>query len=117
MLYTYTLPIQENEESEREHPMTNRIQPSSGGFSEYNNERSVQHAERRVAPLETVEEQLYMDYLLETGFAWEEATKLLHLRDHLHENAEMRQRMSDDYRMHFARWLYEQGEITETVEN
>jgi len=93
--------------------MPNSIQPSSGGFSEHTNERPVQHAERESALLETVEEQLYMDYLLETGFAWEEATKLVHLRDHLHENAEMRQRMHDDYRMHFVRWLYEQGEITE----
>ena len=96
--------------------MPNRTQPSSSGFSEYNNERLVQHAEREAATLETAEEQLFMDYLLETGFAWEEATKLLHLRDHLCENAEMRQRMSDDYRMHFVRWLYERGEITEMRE-
>ena len=54
-----------------------------------------------------------MEYLLEAGFEWEEASRLLHLHNHLYENAEMRQRMTDDYRMHFAQWLYEHGEISE----
>jgi hypothetical protein len=58
------------------------------------------------------EQHLLMD-LLDSGFVWEEAIQLLHLRDHLYENAEMRQRTADDSRMHFARWLYEQGEIGE----
>ena len=93
--------------------MPNKAQSSPGGFSEYSNERPVQHAEREVAPQEISEERLFMDYLLDAGFEWEEASKLLHLRDHLYENGEMHQRMSDDYRMHFARWLYEQGEISE----
>ena len=99
--------------------MPNRTQSSSsgfsesGGFSEYSNERPVQHTEHEIATKEMSEERLFMDYLLEAGFEWEEASQLLHLRDHLYENAEMRQRMSDDYRIHFAQWLYEQGEIGE----
>lgn len=95
--------------------MPNRPQSSSGGFSEYSNERLVQHMEREIATKETSEEQLFIEYLLEAGFDWEEAYRLLYLRDCLYENAEMRQRMSDDYRMHFARWLYEHGEISETA--
>jgi hypothetical protein len=93
--------------------MPNRPQPSPGGSSEYSNERSIQHAERAILPANITEEQIFIDYLLEEGFILEEATRLLHLRDHLHENAEMRQRMDNDYRMHFVKWLYEQGEISE----
>ena len=93
--------------------MTNKGPSSPGGFSEYNNESLVQHAEREVVSKEMFEERLFIEYLLDAGFEWEEANMLLHLRDHLHENGEMRQRMADDYRMHFARWLYEQGEITD----
>jgi hypothetical protein len=56
-------------------------------------------------------DQVMLDYLMNVGFAWEEAVMLLHLREHLYENAEMRQRMTDDLRMHFARWLYVNGEM------
>ncbi len=97
--------------------MANRTQSSSGGFSEYSSERPVQDLECEIATKEMSEERLFMEYLLEAGFEWEEASRLLHLREHLYENAEMRQRMSDDYRMHFAQWLYEQGEISENSEN
>jgi hypothetical protein len=98
--------------------MKNRPQPPAGGSPEHN-ERAAQHTphighigiDRPALPIS--EEQLLLDYLLETGFAWEEAEKLLSLRDHLYDNVEMRQRMTDDYRMHFARWLYEQKEINE----
>ena len=92
--------------------MMNNAQPSMGGFSEHN-ERSLQHAEIDTADEEGSKERLLLDNLLEQGFAWEEASKLLHLHDHLYENTEMRQRQSEDYRMQFARWLYEQGEINE----
>jgi hypothetical protein len=51
--------------------------------------------------------------LMDTGFYWEEAVQLMHLREHLYENSEMQQRSSEDLRMHFVRWLYEQGEINE----
>ena len=95
--------------------MKNRSQSSMGGFSEYN-ERIAQSTEIEGSTPKPSEEQMFLDYLIEMGFAWKEATRLLELREHLHENAEMRQRMSDDYRMHFARWLYEQGEIREGEE-
>src|SRR5579864_501596 len=80
--------------------MKNRLPPPPGGFSEHN-ERAAHHTphtghvgiDRLALPLS--EEQLLLDYLLETGFAWEEAEKLLSLRDHLYDNIEMRQRMAD----------------------
>jgi hypothetical protein len=59
------------------------------------------------------EDQIMLDYLMNVGFVWEEAVMLLHLREHLYENAEIRQRMTDDLRMHFARWLYITGEMNE----
>lgn len=98
--------------------MKNKPQPPLGGFSEHN-ERTAHHipftgpADIDRPTLHVSEEQLLLDYLLEAGFAWEEAEKLLDLRDHLYDNAEMHQRMADDYRMHFARWLYQQQEISE----
>jgi hypothetical protein len=92
--------------------MKNKQQASMGGFSEYN-ERSVQHVERETSSVDTSKERMLIDHLIERGFAWEEAVKLLNLRDHLYENAEMHQRVADDNRMQFARWLYEQGEITD----
>lgn len=92
--------------------MKNRSQASMGGFPEHN-ERIAQSTEIQATAPGLSEEQMFLDYLIEMGFAWKEATKLLNLREHLYENAEMRQRMADDCRMHFARWLYENGEIRE----
>jgi hypothetical protein len=92
--------------------MKNRPQSSMGGFSEHN-EQVVQPAEKEISTIETSQERMLIDYLIEVGFAWEESVKLLNLREHLYENAEVCQRQADDYRMQFARWLYEQGEITE----
>lgn len=65
---------------------------------------------------QTQEEQSCLHALMASGFAWDEARQLLTLREHLYENAEMRQRMAEDSRMHFVRWLYQQGEITEITE-
>jgi hypothetical protein len=59
-------------------------------------------------------EQLMLDYLLESGFQWDEAVVLLNLREHIYENAEMRQRISEDYRMHFVKWLYEHGLVSDS---
>jgi hypothetical protein len=92
--------------------MKNASQPSMGGFYEHN-ERTVQHAS-----IETLDDELYrerklLDQLMKRGFLWEEAVMLLDLHDHLYENTEMRQRQAEDNRMLFARWLYQQGEITE----
>ncbi|WP_149403373.1 hypothetical protein [Dictyobacter arantiisoli] len=61
----------------------------------------------------TGNEQLMLDYLLDSGFQWDEAVALLHLREHLYENEEMRQRVTEDYRMHFVKWLYEQGLVSD----
>lgn len=58
-------------------------------------------------------DQLLLDYLLDSGFQWEEAVTLLNLREHLYENEEMRQRVTEDYRMHFAKWLYEHGIVSD----
>jgi hypothetical protein len=54
-----------------------------------------------------------LDELAEMGFVWEEAVKILHMHDHLYENAEVRQRITDDPYLQFMRWLYRQGEINE----
>ena len=96
--------------------MKNELQPSMEGFSEYN-ERRVQHHHAEKDELSSVgspEERILLDYLLELGFAWEEASKLLNLREHFYENAEVRQRLADNAHMQFARWLYERGEIAES---
>lgn len=60
-------------------------------------------------------DQIMLDTLMNVGFVWEEAIMLLYLREHLYENAEMRQRIADDQRMHFARWLYMNGEMHEEI--
>ena len=87
--------------------MKNNPQPS-----EYN-ERRIQHAEATNEAATTVETQLLLDYLIDNGFAWEEAIKLVYMREHIHENSEVRQRMEDDAHMQFARWLYAQGELND----
>ena len=55
---------------------------------------------------------MMIDYLMDMGFAWEEAVTLHNMREHLYENAEMQQRMTEDHRMQFVQWLYAQGEST-----
>ena len=87
--------------------MKNQQQPSEF------NERSAQRVEIGNAITGTNQEQMLLDYLIEAGFLWEEAVRLVHLREHLYENAEVRQRTEEDPHMRFARWLYEQGEIGE----
>ena len=90
------------------------IQSSSGGgypeFSEKHEKSTHQSEARRYKPT-TESDQMMIDYLTDTGFAWEEAVTLLNMREHLYENVEMHQRMTDDYRIQFAQWLYEHGEI------
>lgn len=88
--------------------MKNKPQPP-----EHNERTAQQAAIETPASSEAHEINILIDYLLEEGFAWEEATKLLHLREHLCENSEVRQRLADNHHMQFARWLYEQGEISE----
>ncbi|GLV58862.1 hypothetical protein KDH_56900 [Dictyobacter sp. S3.2.2.5] len=64
----------------------------------------------------TGKDQLLLDYLIDSGFQWDEAVTLLNLREHLYENAEMRQRITEDYRMHFVKWLYEQGLVNDELD-
>ncbi len=78
------------------------------------NERFLQSPDPGDPPTYPSAEQRALDTLMNTGFYWEEAVRLLHMREHLYENAEMRQRFSNDLRMQFVRWLYEHGEIHET---
>ncbi len=58
-------------------------------------------------------EQAQLDALMKSGFGWDEAVRLVYLRDHLYSNSEMQQRIANDHHMQFARWLYEQGELKE----
>ena len=77
------------------------------------NRRLAEHLETVLFPEELSGEQHLLMALLDAGFEWGEAVKLLQLRNSLYENPEMRQRTADDSRMHSARWLYEHGEIGE----
>jgi hypothetical protein len=91
------------------------MQISPNSHSEYN-ERQGELAHSLEAKEYTPSgngDQVMLEYLINAGFLWEEAMMLLHLREHLYENAEMRQRITDDLRMHFARWLYVNGEMDE----
>ncbi|HEU0001819.1 MAG TPA: hypothetical protein VFQ36_13020 [Ktedonobacteraceae bacterium] len=87
--------------------MKNNPQPSE------HNERRTQHAETMNQIAGLSEEQLLLDYLIDNGFIWEEAIKLVHMREYLYSNDEVRQRIAADAHMQFARWLYEQGELSE----
>ncbi len=92
--------------------MKNSSQPARGSYYEHN-ERVVQHPGLETHDDELDRESRLIEQLLTMGFLWEEAVQLLALRANLYENAEMLQRQAEDRRMLFARWLYEQGEITE----
>ncbi len=95
--------------------MENMQTTSSNGPSEYNEqgEKFAHPFEAKHHTPDSSGDQAMLDYLMNAGFAWEEAVMLLYLREHLYENPEMRQRMTDDLRMHFARWLYSNGEMNE----
>lgn len=54
-----------------------------------------------------------LDSLIERGFDWEESVKLISLREHVYDNAEVKQRLADDAHMQFARWLYQHGELSD----
>ncbi|QBD81448.1 hypothetical protein EPA93_37955 [Ktedonosporobacter rubrisoli] len=92
--------------------MKNFQHSSMGGFSEFD-EGVGQFAATELPITETEKGQAQLDFLLEQGFDWDEALKLLHLHEHIYENAEVRQRMAEDCRMLFVKWLYEQGELHE----
>lgn len=90
--------------------MRRKQQSSRWGFSECQSNPTWQV---ETAQSNRSHDQVLLDYLIEMGFAWEEAAKLLNMREHLYKNVEMRQRMAGDSRLLFARWLYEHGEICE----
>jgi hypothetical protein len=88
---------------------------SFNGHQEYNDrqEKLAHPLESKHCALSSSGDQIMLDSLMNAGFVQEEATMLLYFREHLYENAEMRQRMTDDLRMHFGRWLYINGEMDE----
>ena len=87
--------------------MKNSPQPSE------QNELRILNAQIKSQVENKSEEQMLLDYLIDAGFMLNEALQLLDLREHLYTNTEMQQRLADDARMQFARWLYEQGELDE----
>ncbi len=54
----------------------------------------------------TRREQLQVETLMAEGFFWEEAIKLVQMREHIGENVEAKQRLEDNDYMQFAQWLY-----------
>ncbi|MBE3560110.1 MAG: hypothetical protein IMW89_12930 [Ktedonobacteraceae bacterium] len=91
--------------------MNRRRQPSTDSSIEPQN--SQPHAESDLSTTHVLKDQLLLELLTTMDFSQEEVNRLLKLREHLYENSEMLQRMADDSRLQFARWLYEQGEIHE----
>jgi len=87
--------------------MKNSPQPSE------QNELRILNAQIKSQVENKSEEQMLLDYLIDAGFMLNEALQLLDLREHLYTNTEMQQRLADDARMQFARWLYEKGELNE----
>lgn len=90
--------------------MMNSSQPQPSDHAEL----PVRQADSQLPSVEMTHEQAMLEDLLGGGFNWDEAVKLLHFRDHLYSNEEMRQRVANDHRMQFVRWLYEQGELKES---
>jgi hypothetical protein len=87
-------------------------QPATNSFFEQH-ERPQQFASPGARFFEAAVEHAQLDTLIESGFKWDEALRLLTLREHLYQNKEIRQRIENDNRMQFARWLYQQGEMAE----
>ena len=59
------------------------------------------------------QEQVRLERLMTAGFSWDEAVKLLGMREHVYENAEVRQRLENDPKIQFVRWLIKHGEMSE----
>lgn len=86
--------------------------------SEYNKQPSDYNERGKYIGLDDSQErtrleQQQVETLMERGFFWEEAVKLVQLHEHVYENIEVKQRIEEDAYMQFARWLYEQGAINE----
>lgn len=67
----------------------------------------------KTSPSRYPDQYKQLQYLMEAGFEWKEATKLLKLKEHFYENSEVRQRLASDPYLCFMRWLYMQGELNE----
>ncbi len=63
-------------------------------------------------PDTSLEDQLALDALFDQGFTWEEGLRLLVLRDHIYDVPEMREHVTADPHVHFARWLHEHGHFS-----
>jgi hypothetical protein len=100
---------------ERRKWMKNIQSSSAGGYPEFSerHEQSTHQFETKHCKTTTESDQIRLDYLIDIGFAWEEAITLLNMRERLYDNAEMHQRMADDHRIQFVQWLYAHGEISE----
>jgi hypothetical protein len=77
------------------------------------NEPTRRKVETGHAQPQADEDQSSLNYLMDNGFDWDEAVTLLDMHEHIYENVEMHQRMADDSRIHFARWLYAHGMMNE----
>jgi hypothetical protein len=95
--------------------MRNTQPSSAGGYPEFpgKHEQSLSPFEARSYKPLTETDQVRLDHLIDTGFAWEEAVTLLNLRECLYEHGEMYQRMKSNHRIQFVQWLYEHGEISD----
>jgi hypothetical protein len=95
--------------------MGNIQSSSTGGYPEFPEryQKSTHRYKARHDKPTTVADQMMIDYLIDTGFAWGEAVTLFNIREHLYENGEMHERMADDLRIQFVQWLYEHGEISD----
>ena len=92
--------------------MLNPQVPSQNSYNEHY-EQLLQQIDADYPSVTSLEEQRQVEQLLDLGFEWQEAMKLVDLREYLYNNDEMHERVVNDSRMHFVRWLYENGEICE----
>jgi hypothetical protein len=100
--------------------MSNFLQPSMNNHSDYNNEQASQQTDLTMRQLQieitendTTQNQARLESLMTAGFSWDESVNLLRMREHVYENVEVRQRIENDPRVQFVRWLIENGEMNE----
>jgi hypothetical protein len=59
-----------------------------------------------------VTESAKFQHLLSKGFTPNEATKLLHMKEHVTEQTEYREMIEESRRLNFIRWLIEHNRIS-----
>ena len=52
--------------------------------------------------------------MLDGNFTTDEVARLEHLREHFHDHVEYLERLLDERRIEFVRWLIETGRLSET---